>query len=151
MARRKRTARTRTAKRTARVLPLVRHEEFVRVITPSFILAIIGGILTILAATVFGAGAISPARAMSDPYVGIVITFTLGFLGVLMLVAAWFLRKENYCLAGSILALITGSIGFALGAAFWIGWIGPLLAIVSGVIGIREHEELIRHTSKLLR
>ncbi len=142
-------------KKTKRIpterIPFVRHEEFVRAITPSFVLASTGGVLTILASIVIGAGAISPARPMADPYLGVVLTFAIAFLGVLMIISSLMLRKENYCLSGSILSLITGSMGIALGSAFYIAWLGPLLALIGGVLGVREHEELIRHTSRFLK
>jgi hypothetical protein len=77
-------------------------------------------------------------------------TFTLqGFwifisflIAILTLAGAYLLRQEHHNLAGSIIILVVNVIGMA----FVVGlFLGPLLGIISGMLGISEHEKLIKH------
>ncbi len=64
-----------------------------------------------------------------------------------MIAASFMIRHEENALAGSILILIISAIGMV----FSIGlWIGPILGIISGMLGLKEHHQLMKTHHKMI-
>lgn len=77
------------------------------------------------------------------------VFFLIGNLvcAIIMIAASFMIRHEENALAGSILILIISAIGMV----FSIGlWIGPILGIISGMLGLKEHHQLMKTHHRMI-
>ncbi len=126
--------------------PIISHEELKDITLPSFVLSLLAGLIIIL----FGVfETIGYYNNPTDPNVlkfgsGIfVFSIFIHFsVAVLTLLSSIMVRTEHHSLGGSILLLLVSVVGFVLGAGFFIG---PILGIIGGILGLTEHEKLIKH------
>ena len=61
-----------------------------------------------------------------------------------MIVSAFLIKHEDHSLSGSIMALITSTFGLLTAAGILLG---PVLGIVGGVLGLKEHQRIIKGSS----
>lgn len=83
-----------------------------------------------------------------DMYVFVVFFLIINIVcAIIMIAASFMIRHEENALAGSILILIISAIGMV----FSIGlWIGPILGIISGMLGLKEHHQLMKTHHKMI-
>lgn len=111
---------------------------------PSFATGIIAGVVTLAAAVLSTLGFYSGLAAKSI-YPMWALLGILGahyIVGVLMIVGVILVRYESHNLSGSMLMLVISSIGMVVSAGFWIG---PILGIIAGILGLFEQQKLILH------
>ncbi|HIH43469.1 TPA: hypothetical protein HA246_07565 [Candidatus Woesearchaeota archaeon] len=86
--------------------------------------------------------------AFFDMYMFVVFFLIANIVCAIIMVAASFMiRHEENALAGSILILIISSIGMVLSIGLWIG---PILGIISGMLGLKEHHQLMKSHHKMI-
>ncbi|MFC1768867.1 hypothetical protein ACFLZX_03820 [Nanoarchaeota archaeon] len=126
--------------------PLISHSELKEITLPSYVLGIIAGVIVILFAILslvgYVSGTYSPEIAKFGPAILTFFLFVHFTIGVLMLISCYLIRKEHQTLSGTILLLVVSVIGFVLSAGLMIG---PILGTIGGILGLTEHEKLIKH------
>lgn len=118
----------------------ITHEKIEEIMRPSFTMAIFASVITLLISIFLFIQLIKSGNIGAQVVqLGL---FIHGTITVLMLFSTFLLKQEHFCLAGSILMLCSSVIGvcFAVGIM-----IGPILGIIAGIMGMMEHEKLIKH------
>jgi len=115
---------------------------------PGFIVSLIAGVLTIflpMIVNLVGLGFLS--TLLGQMLREVVILMVTGVLvmhylcGLVMIVSGFLIKHEDHSLAGSILILVVSTITLvSFGGLF----IGPILGIVGGIMGLKEHQRLMR-------
>jgi len=120
------------------------HEQIIDITRPAYLFGLWGGVITLMVSvlmlimlvtyrgTMFGQGVIT--------FFEIVMLAHL-LIGVLMLISVYLIRKEHHCFGGSVLLLCASIIGLAIASGLFIG---PILGVTGGIMGMAEHEKLIR-------
>ena len=124
--------------------PLVTHQRIIEVTRPAYMLGIIGGAITLAISLFLLLELIQTNNFLSFGWVsflGIAVLVHIA-VSILMLVGSYLLRVEHHSLGGSIMLLCASILGlnFASGLV-----VGPILGIIGGVLGMAEHEKLIKH------
>ncbi|MFC1705051.1 hypothetical protein ACFLZ6_01840 [Nanoarchaeota archaeon] len=118
-----------------------------RITEAGYVISLIAGIV-ILSVALFGTYL---AKDIIATY-GAIFSFLAYFLiasnyiaGVMVVVGSLLIKHEDHSLAGSIMVLIVSLVGILTGMGIFVG---PVLGIVGGVVGLREHQHLILHKRK---
>jgi len=126
-----------------RVSSIAKHQKILELTRNSFYLGLAGGVITLIVSLYLllqltGAGALSGNWLTSIYGLGLFMNI---LIGVLMLLAVLLLRKEHHSFGGSVMLLCAGIVGLNFAAGLLIG---PLLGIIAGILGLSEHEKMIR-------
>ena len=106
---------------------------------PSYILGLFSAVITLLI-SLYLYNKFSITIFQEDSLIS--LSITIGFVtGILMLISSYLIKKEYYNLSGSIMLLSSSIIGLVFGAGILIG---PVLGIIGGMLGMMEHEKLIK-------
>lgn len=128
---------------------IVSHKEIINITKPAYLLGLFGGVITLavslfLLVGLYKTGNFALFDLDSFSILNIIIISHI-FISVLMLLSVYLLRREHHCLSGSIMLLCSSIIGLTIASGLMIG---PVLGIVGGILGMTEHEKLIkRHFS----
>jgi len=122
---------------------LISHKQILRITKPSYFLGLWGGVITSIVA-VFLLVRLLIAGELFQGMISAVelVLFTHLSIGVLMLLSVYLLRKEHHCFGGSIMLLCVSIIGLTFASGLMIG---PVLGMIAGIMGLSEHEKLIKH------
>lgn len=118
----------------------ISHEKIKEIMRPSFTIAVFASVVTLLVSIFIFYELIKAGNIDTD--VVKLGMFIHGTVTVLMLFSTFLLKQEHFCLAGSILLLCTSIIGVSFAVGIMIG---PILGIIAGIMGMMEHEKLIKH------
>lgn len=118
------------------------HKKMVEITRPAHIYGLWGGVITLVVSAFLLVSLINAGRFSYDfSFFGAAI-FVHSLIGILMLVSVYLLRKEHHTFGGSVMLLCSSIIGLTLSSGLLIG---PILGIIGGILGMSEHEKLIRY------
>ena len=122
--------------------PLVSHKQMMGITRPAYLYGLWGGIITLLV-SIFLLARLPKMEILfyEISYFGVAI-FVHALIGMLMLVSVYLLRKEHHTFGGSVMLLCSSIVGLTLSSGLLIG---PILGIIGGILGMSEHEKLIKH------
>jgi len=123
---------------------LVSHEKIIDITRPAYLFGLWGAIITLMVSTFilmnsFRAGNLFRQGTVSFFEFGVFIYL---IISLLMLVSVFILRKEHHSFGGSVMLLCSSIIGLTIASGLLVG---PILGIIGGILGMSEHEKLIKH------
>ena len=104
-------------------------EKVLDITRPAYTLGLLGGVITFLVSI----------YVLTRVFQVTLLVHLL--IGVLMLISVYLLRKEHHAFSGSVMLLCSSIIGLTIASGILIG---PILGIIGGILGMAEHERLIR-------
>lgn len=119
------------------------HETFLETTRPAYLLGLLGSVITLAVSIYVFTRLLNTGNLFIDGFVSFFeVAISLHLLvGILMLTGVYLLRKEHHTFSGSIILLTASIVGLNLASGLIIG---PLLGLIAGILGLSEHEKLIR-------
>ncbi|HLC63248.1 MAG TPA: hypothetical protein VJJ21_02920 [Candidatus Nanoarchaeia archaeon] len=117
----------------------LKHRNILRLTRNSYLLGLIGGVITLLV-SLYLLWRLSFAGALNLDLLGASVFMHL-LIGLLMILSVFLLRKEHHSFSGSVMLLCTSIIGLNFASGLLIG---PLFGIIGGILGLSEHEKMIK-------
>lgn len=122
--------------------PIISHKQIIEITRPAYLYGLWGGAITFAVSLFLLWGLLNSANILWNiSFFGAAI-FIQFCASMLMLLSVYFLRKEHHCFGGSVMLLCSSIVGLNLAAGLLIG---PVLGIIGGILGLSEHEKLIKH------
>ena len=119
------------------------HETFFRATRPAYLLGLLGSVITLAVSIYIFTRLLNAGNLFISGFISFLeVALSLHLLaGILMLTGVYLLRKEHHTFSGSIILLTASIVGLNLASGLIIG---PLFGLIAGILGLSEHEKLIR-------
>src|SRR3989344_6755377 len=121
--------------------PKISHKKMIEITRSAYLLGLFGGVIT-LAVSLSLLMKLFNIEVLQLSLFFQVSVFVHLLISILMLISVYLLRKEHHCFGGSVMLLCVSIIGLTIASGILIG---PILGIIAGIMGLSEHEKLIKH------
>jgi len=130
-------------KRGDTLISKVKHNKILDITQNAYILGLAGGVITLAVSLYLLWQYVVSGLLVEEGLTSVlgIAMFVHIFVGVLMILAVFLLRREHHSFSGSVMLLCASIIGLNFASGLLIG---PVLGIIGGILGLSEHEKMIR-------